>query len=119
MIFGPILHGSIHILIDFLMECIFAFILVVGFAVYIFIFDFDDILFIVVDDAEEFPLDFEVVVVDFVLGEEADLLLEDEVYVKENLPERMSMSSMFVFFIVEFQWFFIELSVRPGSILVI
>ncbi len=29
------------------------------------------------------------------------------------------MSSMFFFFIVEFQWFFIELSVRPGSILVI
>ena len=52
MIFGPILHGSIHILIDFLMKDIFPFILVVGFSVYIFIFDFDDILFIVVDNAE-------------------------------------------------------------------
>jgi hypothetical protein len=29
------------------------------------------------------------------------------------------MNSMFFFFIVEFQWFFIELSVLPGSIFVI
>jgi hypothetical protein len=39
--------------------------------------------------------------------------------VEGGVPERMSMSSMFFFFIVEFQWFFMELSVRPGSILVI
>jgi hypothetical protein len=80
MILGPVLHGSGHILIYFLMEGIFSFVVVVGFVLYIFIFDFDDILFIVIDDAEEFPFDFEVVIVDFVLIEEVHLLLEDEVY---------------------------------------
>ena len=37
----------------------------------------------------------------------------------EYLPERIYISSKFFFFIVEFQWFLIELSVLPGSILVI
>ena len=35
------------------------------------------------------------------------------------LPVRISINSTFFFFMVEFQWFFIELSVLPGSILVI
>lgn len=39
--------------------------------------------------------------------------------ISHRLPSSISMSSMFFFFMVEFQWFFIELSVRPGSILVI
>lgn len=36
-----------------------------------------------------------------------------------KVPERISISSRFFFFMVEFQWFLMELSVRPGSILVI
>lgn len=36
-----------------------------------------------------------------------------------KLPSRIFIKSVFFFFIVEFQWFFIELSVRPGIILVI
>ncbi len=118
MFLGPILHGGGHILLDVLVEGVFAFV-IVGFAGDIFILDLDDILFIVVDDAEEFPLDLEVVIVDFALAEEVHLLLEDEVYLSGGVPERMSMSSMFFFFMVEFQWFLMELSVRPGSILVI
>ena len=42
---------------------------------YILIFDLDDILFILIDDTQEFPLDFEVVLVDFVLVEEVHLFL--------------------------------------------
>jgi hypothetical protein len=43
----------------------------------------------------------------------------DQICVIFLLPERISMSYTFFFFMVEFQWFFIELSVLPGSILVI
>jgi hypothetical protein len=93
MFLGPILHGGGHILLDVLVEGVFAFV-IVGFAGDIFILDLDDILFIVVDDAEEFPLDLEVVIVDFALAEEVHLLLEDEVYLSGGVPERMSMSSM-------------------------
>jgi hypothetical protein len=77
--FTPILHGSRHVLIHLFVKSLLSFLLVVGFVLDIFIFDFDDILFIVIDDAEEFPFDFEVVLVDFVLVEEVHLLLEDEV----------------------------------------
>ncbi len=79
MVLGSILHGSGHILLYFFVEGVLTFILVIGFVLYIFILNLDDILFIVIDDAEEFPLDLEVVIIDFVLIEEVHLFLEDEI----------------------------------------
>jgi hypothetical protein len=49
--FTPILHGSRHVLIHLFVKSLLSFLLVVGFVLDIFIFDFDDILFIVIDDA--------------------------------------------------------------------
>lgn len=85
----------------------------------IFIFDFDDIFFVFVDDAKELSLNFDKMVTDLVFGEEEHFLLDDEFCMLILVPERVSMSSMFFFFMVEFQWFLMELSVLPGSILVI
>jgi hypothetical protein len=49
------------------------------FVLHIFIFDLDYILLIVVDDAEELPLDFEKVLASFVFMKKGEFLLENEV----------------------------------------
>jgi hypothetical protein len=92
---------------------------VVVFVLYIFIFDFDDIFFVLVDDAEQFSFDFDEMLSNFVFVEEIHFFFLYEVCMVLELPVSISMSSMFFFFMVEFQWFLMELSVRPGSILVI
>lgn len=78
------------------------FVMVVG-ALDIFIFDFDDVFLVFVDDAKEFSLDFDEMVGDLVFGEEEHFLLDDEFCMLKVVPERVSMSSMFFFFMVEFQ----------------
>lgn len=90
-----------------------------GFVGNISILDFDHVFLVFVDDAQHLPLDLGEMLTHLGLVEEAGLLLEDEVCIGKGLPDRISMSSMFFFFMVEFQWFLMELSVRPGSILVI
>jgi hypothetical protein len=86
---------------------------------YILIFNLDDVLFIFVDNTEKFALDLDEMVRGIGLAEVEHFFLEDEIWIVSGLPVRMSMSSTFFFFMVEFQWFLMELSVRPGSILVI
>lgn len=46
---------------------------------YILILDLDDVLFILIDDTQQFPFDLDVVLVDLVLAEEVHLLLLDQV----------------------------------------
>lgn len=82
MLLGPVLRDG-HMLVGFVLQAallpvgVFAvFVVVMG---YIFVLDLDDVLFILVDDAEQFPLDPGVVVVDVVLAEEVHLLLLDQV----------------------------------------
>lgn len=53
------------------------------------ILDFDDIFLVLVDCGEELPFDLAKVLSDFVLIEEASLLLEDEICVTSTLPERI------------------------------
>lgn len=56
----------------------------------------------------------------FVLVEVRQFLFFDEFWkLVQKLPVMRFNISWYFFFMVEFQWFFIELSVRPGSILVI
>lgn len=45
------------------------------------VFDFDDIFFVLVNGGKELSFDFDEVFSDFVLVQEADLFLEDKVYV--------------------------------------
>lgn len=81
MLLGPVLRDS-HVLVGLIEHGALLLVLFVIFAVvlgYIFVLDLDDVLFILVDDAEEFPLDARVVLVDVVLAEEVHLLLLDEV----------------------------------------
>lgn len=81
MLLGPVLRDG-HMLVGFVLQAalllvgVFAVFVVMG---YIFVLDLDDVLFILVDDAEKFPLDPGVVVVDVVLAEEVHLLLLDQV----------------------------------------
>lgn len=81
VLLGPVLRDS-HVLVGLIEHGALLLVLFVIFAVvlgYIFVLDLDDVLFILVDDAEEFPLDARVVLVDVVLAEEVHLLLLDEV----------------------------------------
>lgn len=81
VLLGPVLRDS-HMLVSLVLQVapflvrVVVFVVVMG---YIFVLDLDDVLFIFVDDAEQFPLDPGVVVVDVVLAEEVHLLLLDEV----------------------------------------
>ena len=86
---------------------------------HISVFDFNDIFFVFVDGCQQFSLCFDEVLSDLGFVQEAGFFLEDEIWIGDSIPERISMSSIFFFFIVEFQWFLMELSVLPGSILVI
>ena len=55
----------------------------------------------------------------FMLIQKSCLFLENQIYIQIQLPDSIYIRSWFFFFIVEFQWFLIELSVRPGNIFVI
>lgn len=100
-------------LLFFLQRVIYVFVL------YILIFNFDHILFVLINNAQQLALNLSEVLAYFVFVQVASFLFDDELWIDECLPERISISSWFFFFIVEFQWFLMELSVRPGSILVI
>lgn len=81
VLLGPVL-GDSHVLVCLLQHAALLLLCeVAGFVgvEYILILDLDDVLFILVDDAQEFPLDPGVVLVDLVLAEEVHLLLLDEV----------------------------------------
>lgn len=81
VLLSSILRNS-HMLISLLQHCylllLWIFHAFIG-VLYIFILDLDDVLFILVDDTQEFPFDLDVVLVDLVLAEEVHLLLLDEV----------------------------------------
>lgn len=85
----------------------------------VLILDLDDVLLVIVNNGKQFPFDLEEVLGGLVFGEVGKFFAEDEVCVGRGVPVSRSMSSAFFFFMVEFQWFLMELSVRPGSILVI
>ena len=62
------------------------------------------LLFVMVVGALDiFIFDFDEMVGDLVFGEEEHFLLDDEFCMLKVVPERVSMSSMFFFFMVEFQ----------------
>jgi hypothetical protein len=69
----------------------------------ILIFNLNDILFIFIDDSQQLPLDLDIVLRHFSLTEEEHLFLLDQICVIFLLPERISMSYTFFFFMVEFQ----------------
>jgi hypothetical protein len=85
----------------------------------ILIFYFDHILFVLVNNGQQLAFHLYKVLTHLMFIEVARLLLDNQIWIVLELPERMSISSIFFFFIVEFQWFLMELSVLPGSILVI
>jgi hypothetical protein len=58
----------------------------------ILIFDFDDILFILINDANEFPLYLYEVLINLVFIEVEHFLFGDEICINLSIPERMSMS---------------------------
>lgn len=83
----------------FLFEALFTELMMLNIA----IFDFDDIFLVLVDCGQELSLYLAKVLANFVLIEEAGLLLEDEICMTSTLPERIYISSAFFFFMVEFQ----------------
>lgn len=70
---------------------------------HISVFDFNDIFFVFVDGCQQFSLCFDEVLSDLGFVQEAGFFLEDEIWIGDSIPERISMSSIFFFFIVEFQ----------------
>lgn len=74
--------GDSHMLVSFVLHRYFLLVdKVVAFVwvEYILILDLDDVLFILIDDTQQFPFDLDVVLVDLVLAEEVHLLLLDQV----------------------------------------
>lgn len=94
-----------HILIIFLVIGYFLFLCskLCDFAVYILIFDLYHIFLILINDTEQFPLDLDEVVRGVSFAEVEHLFLENKVWIVGGLPVRMSISSTFFFFMVEFQ----------------
>ncbi len=70
---------------------------------YVFIFNFDNIFLIFVNNSKKFTLYFDEMVTNLVFVEEVHFFFLNKIWVRKVLPERISMSSMFFFFIVEFQ----------------
>jgi len=87
--------------------------------VHILILYLNDILLVLIHNAKQLPLNSGIVLPHFIFVEKVHLFFCYEIWVGLKVPERSYISSRFFFFIVEFQWFLIELSVLPGSILVI
>jgi hypothetical protein len=80
MFLDPVLRHS-HILLHLLLEGNLLFLIakLCIFAVYILILDLDNILFILVDDTQKFPLDLYVVLSSLILVQEEHLLLQDQI----------------------------------------
>lgn len=120
MIYDPVLQDS-EIFIIVLCKCDFLFFLegVVDIFMGMFVFDFNYVLFIFVDYAKQLTLNLDEVFSHLALRQKVHFLFYYQIWIFKHVPDRISISSTFFFFIVEFQWFFIELSVRPGNIFVI
>lgn len=116
ILYDPILRDS-RILIVFLIiqGLLFLETKLNNLALDILILDLYHIFLVLVDHTQQLTLDLYKMLRGIGLAEIEHLLLENEVWIKW----RISISSTFFFFIVEFQWFLMELSVLPGSIFVI
>ena len=121
VLFDSILSNG-HIIFHFFLERWEFLFLIPEFDIFvgnILIFNLNDVLFIFIDNRKQLPFDLDIMLGHLGLTEKEHLFLLDQICIIALLPERISINSTFFFFIVEFQWFLMELSVRPGSIFVI
>ena len=76
---GPVL-GDSHVPVGLILQALLPVLMgLAAVAGYIFILDLNYVLFILVDDTEQFAFDPRVVLCDVVLAEEGELLLQEEV----------------------------------------